>query len=180
MQELSTVQQIRALHDGSLQVGFLRPFKQEPALRCKVVLRESFVIALPEHHRLSQHAKIAIRLLAGEPFVVFPRSLAPELYDQIISLCQRARFTPRIVQEAMQLPTVVSLVAAGIGVAVIPASLQNIGRTGVSYRPIRETTPKAELAVAWRPERPSLLLQLFLRVVTEQTKDEGEGLPSTK
>jgi hypothetical protein len=105
------------------------------------------------------------------------RSLALELYDQIISLCQRARFTPRIVQEAMQLPTIVSLVAAGIGVAVIPASLQNLGRTGVSYSAIRETTPKAELAVAWRPERPSPLLQPFLDVVTEWTKDEGMGLP---
>ena len=179
LQELSTVQQVHGLRDGSLQVGFLRPFKQEPTLRCKVVLRESLVIALPEHHRLSQHAKIAMRLLVDEPFVVFPRSLAPELYDQIISLCQRARFTPRIVQEAMQLPTIVSLVAAGIGVAVIPASLQNLGRAGVSYRTIREATPKAELAVAWRPERSSPLLQPFLDVVAEQTNDEGGGLPST-
>ena len=177
LQELSTVQQIRALHDASLQVGLLRPFKPDLQLKCKVVLRESLVIALPEHHRLSQHGKIAMRLLADEPFIVFPRSLAPELYDQVISLCQRARFTPRIVQEAMQLPTVVSLVAAGIGVAVIPASLQNIGRTGVRYRTIRETTPKAELAVAWRPERLSPLAQSFLGVVTEQTKGEGKELP---
>jgi len=180
LQELSTVQQMRALRDGSLQVGFLRPFKPELQLKCKVVLREPLVIALPERHRLSRHRKLAMRLLADEPFIVFPRSLAPELYDQVISLCQRARFTPRIVQEAMQLPTVVSLVAAGIGVAVIPASLQNIGRTGVSYRAIRETTPKAELAVAWQPERLSPLTQSFLGVVLEQTKDEGKGLPSTK
>ena len=147
LQELSTVQQIHGLRDGYLHVGFLRPFKQEPTLRCKVVLRESLVIALPEHHRLSQHAKIPMRMLANEPFIVFPRSLAPELYDQIISLCQHARFSPRIVQEAMQLPTIVSLVAAGIGVAMIPASLQNLGRAGVNYRAIREATPKAELSV---------------------------------
>jgi DNA-binding transcriptional LysR family regulator len=76
------------------------------------------------------------------------------------------------------LPTIVSLVAAGIGVAMLPASLQNLGRTGVNYRAIREATPKAELAIAWRPERSSPLLQSFLNVITEWTKDEGE-LPST-
>lgn len=173
LQELSTVQQVRALRDGQLQVGFLRPFDQDPALKSKVVLREPLVVALPEHHRLSQQAKVSMRTLADEPFILSPRVLAPELYDQIISLCQHARFSPRVVQEAMQLPTIVSLVAAGIGVAVIPASLRNLGRTGVNYRAVRESTPKAELVVAWRTEKLSALLQSFLRVVSEQEKDGG-------
>jgi DNA-binding transcriptional LysR family regulator len=177
LQELSTVQQIQALRDGLLHVGFLRPFENDSTLRCKVVLREPLVIVLPEHHRLTQKVKIPMRMLANELFVLFPRSLAPELHDQIISLCQHARFSPHVVQEAMQLPTIVSLVAAGIGVSVIPASLQNLGRAGVNYRAIRESTPKAELAVAWRAENPSTLLQSFLRVVTEQGKGEERNDP---
>jgi DNA-binding transcriptional LysR family regulator len=172
LQELSTIQQVHALRDGQLQVGFLRPFGQEPTLRSKVILQEPLVIALPEHHRLSPQAKIRMRMLADEPFILFPRTLTPELYDQIISLCHHARFSPHVVQEAMQLPTIVSLVAAGIGVAVIPASLQNLGRTGVSYRAIRESTPKAELVVAWPIEKPSALLESFLRVVTTQREDD--------
>jgi DNA-binding transcriptional LysR family regulator len=136
------------------------------------------MIALPERHRLSHRAKVPMRELAHEPFILFPRSLAPELHDQIISLCQRARFSPRVVQEAMQLPTIVSLVAAGIGVAVIPASLQNLGRVGVNYCAIREPTPKAELVVAWRGDQPSALLQSFLRVVTEKGKiEDGKEHP---
>lgn len=173
LQELSTGQQLRALREGQLQVGFLRPFEQESTLKSTVVLREPLVVALPEQHQLSQQAKISMRTLANEPFILFPRLLAPELHDQIISLCQRACFSPHVVQEAMQLPTIVSLVAAGIGVAVIPASLQNLGRAGVNYRAIRESTPKAELVVAWRAEQPSALLQSFLRVVAEGKKDEG-------
>lgn len=168
LQELSTVQQVRALREERLQVGFLRPFTPEPLLRSKVILQEPLMVALPEQHRLSRQAKISMRSLVNEPFIVFPRSLAPELHDQIISLCQGARFSPRVVQEAMQLPTIISLVAAGIGIAVIPASLQNLGRAGVHYRAIRESTPKAELVVAWRAESPSTLLQSFLRVATEQ------------
>src|SRR5258705_5107424 len=92
LQELSTVQQGRALREGQLQVCFLRPFEQEPALKRTVILREPLVVALPEHHRLSQQAKISMRLLANESFILFPRLLAPELHDQIISLCRRARF----------------------------------------------------------------------------------------
>ena len=172
LQELSTVQQVQALREGRLHVGFLRPFAQETALNCRVVLREAFVVAFPEHHPLSRHAKVRMRALADEPFILFPRALAPELYDQIISLCQRAHFSPRVVQEAMQLPTVVSLVAAGLGVAVIPASLRNLGRAGVNYRPIRESTPTAELAVAWRAEPPSALLQAFLRVADDKNTVE--------
>jgi DNA-binding transcriptional LysR family regulator len=167
LEELSTVQQVRALRDGRLHVGFLRPFDHEPTLHCEVVLRESLVIAVPEHHRLSHASRVQMRALADEPFILFPRLFAPELYDQIISVCHQAGFSPRVVQEAMQLPTIVSLVAAGMGVAVIPTSLQNLGRTGVSYRAIREPTPKAELAVAWRAESPSALLQSFLRLVQE-------------
>ena len=173
LQELSTVQQTQALRNGSLQVGFLRPFEQESVLRYKVVLREPLIIALPEYHRLTQSVNIPMRRLVNEPFILFPRLLAPELYDQIITLCQHARFSPHVVQEAMQLPTIVSLVAAGIGIAVIPASLRNLGRAGVNYRAIRESTPKAELAVAWRVEKPSTVLQSFLRVVTEQGKEDG-------
>src|SRR5260221_9456259 len=81
LQELSTVQQVRALREGQLQVGFLRPFEQEPALKSTVVLREPLVVALPEHHRLSHQAKISMRLLANESFILFPRLLAPELHD---------------------------------------------------------------------------------------------------
>jgi DNA-binding transcriptional LysR family regulator len=174
LQELSTVQQIRALCDGQLQVGFLRPFAPEPLLKSKVVLQEPLLVALPEHHRLTRQTRIAMRMLANEPFIFFPRALAPELHDQIISLCQRARFSPRVVQEAMQLPTIVSLVAAGIGVAVIPASLRNLGRVGVHYSSIRESTPKAELVVAWRAEQSSALLQSFLRAIAEEgTAVEG-------
>src|SRR5262245_30953575 len=71
LQELSTVQQVRALREGQLQVGFLRPFEQEPTLKRTVVLREPLLVALPEHHWLSQQAKISMRMLANESFILF-------------------------------------------------------------------------------------------------------------
>jgi DNA-binding transcriptional LysR family regulator len=74
----------------------------------------------------------------------------------------------------MQLPTIMSLVAAGIGIAVIPALLQKLGRAGVNYRAIRESTPKAELVMAWRVEQPSALLQSFEGQLTDDERQEYE------
>lgn len=81
-------------------------------------------------------------------------------------MCQRAGFSPNIVLEA-QMHTIVNLVAAGFGAAVVPASLQNLRRRGVVYKPVQGTTPKVELAVGWRENDPSSVLQSFLAVIWE-------------
>jgi len=84
----------------------------------------------------------------------------------LIAMCQNAGFSPRIVQEA-QMHTIVSLVAAGIGVSLVPATLENLSRRGIVYRKLAGSTPKLELAVAWRHEDRSPLLAAFLNVVRE-------------
>jgi DNA-binding transcriptional LysR family regulator len=85
--------------------------------------------------------------------------MAPGLYDDIVSFCRQAGFSPRVEQEAIQMQTIVSLVSAGLGVALIPASMRNLGRTGVVHRRLREASPLTEIALAWRTgdERPTLM-----------------------
>jgi DNA-binding transcriptional LysR family regulator len=109
-----------------------------------------------------------LKALAGEPFLLFSRDLAPGLYDQLIAMCQGAGFSPRIVQEA-QMHTIVSLVAAGIGVSLVPATLENLSRRGLVYKKLAGATPKLDLAVAWRRDDRSPLLAAFLSVVREMT-----------
>ncbi len=82
-----------------------------------------------------------------EPFILFPRILAPGLYDLIISLCQQAGFSPSVSQQAIQMQTIVSLVAAEIGIAIVPTSLQNLQRTGVVYKNIEPVSPKVAIAM---------------------------------
>ncbi len=123
------------------------------------------MVALPETHLLANQFNIPLTSLGNESFILFPRKIAPGLYDLIISLCQQAGFSPHVAQEAIQMQTTVSLVAADMGIAIVPASLQNLQRTGVVYKNIQEATAKVALAMTWRKNETSPTLQRFLHTV---------------
>jgi DNA-binding transcriptional LysR family regulator len=163
LRELTTVQQLQWVAEGTIDVGFVRPPVNLPGLESEVIFQEPLVVALPESHPLCQGETVAVRSLMHEPFIQFPRVLAPGLYDPIISLCQQAGFSPNVVQEAIQMQTIVSLVAAEMGVAIVPASLQNLQRKGVVYKPLVEVTPLVAIALVWR-KFPSPALQRFVEV----------------
>jgi DNA-binding transcriptional LysR family regulator len=167
LQELTTNVQIQQLQDNRLDVGFVRPpldASMASTLSQQPILKEPFMVALAQSHPLAQQAQVAIADLASESFIIFPRSRAPGLYDQIISLCQQGSFSPQVVQEAVQMQTIVSLVAAGIGVALVPQSLHNLQRVGVVYRPLLESTPQAAIDLVWRTDERSPTLQHFLEI----------------
>ncbi|HEY9890501.1 MAG TPA: LysR family transcriptional regulator [Candidatus Sericytochromatia bacterium] len=165
LHELTTDKQLQGLRDGWIDVGFLRPPIEDDTLSLATIFQESLVVALPEIHPLSRQPQVPLKALINEFFILFPRPLGPKLYDQIVGLCQQAGFSPNVVQEAIQMQTIVSLVAAEIGIALVPASVQNLQRRGVIYKAIQEATPKAEIAVIWRSNDLSLVLHQFLSVV---------------
>ncbi len=167
LRELTTIQQVHALLNGRVNIGFIRPPVHDEALEVETILREPFLVALPENHSLASQAEIPLEALSREFFVLFPRHLGPGFYDQIVSLCQQAGFSPDVSQEAIEMQTIVSLVAAGFGVALVPASLQNLQRVGVIYRRIQGATPAAELAMIWRKNASLPVLQTFMAVVKE-------------
>src|SRR6478609_207556 len=101
--------------------------------------------------------------LAQEPFVLFPRARGPAFFDQLMALCGRAGFTPRIVQEAAQLD-IVSLVAAGFGVSIMPSSMRNFRRPGLVFRAI-VGAPQVELLIVWRHQNLSPALHNFVDLV---------------
>lgn len=165
LRELTTDQQLAALKSGRLDVGFVRPPVEESGFEELTVWREPLAIALPATHPLAANPEIPLRSLTHEPFILFPRPLAPGLYDHIISLCQQAEFSPNVVQEAVQMQTIISLVVAEIGVAIVPASLENLQRTGVVYRPLVEPTPQAAIALIWQKQGRSPTCDRFLEIV---------------
>lgn len=165
LHELTTDKQLQGLRDGWIDVGFLRPPIEDDTLSLATIFQESLVVALPEIHPLSRQPQVPLKALINEFFILFPRPLGPKLYDQIVGLCQQAGFSPNVVQEAIQMQTIVSLVAAEIGIALVPASVQNLQRRGVIYKAIQEATPKAEIAVIWLSNDLSSVLHQFLSVV---------------
>ena len=98
-----------------------------------------------------------------------PPNLARGLSDVVLGLCTRG-FAPRVAQEAVQMQTVVSLVSSGLGVAIVPASLLKLKRSGVVYRALRDAHPRIELRLAWRRDARSLPLQRFVELARQKTK----------
>jgi len=151
LREMLSPDQAAALAAGELDFGLLLPPVAGGELEHIVVQRERFVAALPVRHALARRrGRISMRELAGEAFVMAPRAIAPGLHDIIATLAARAGFAPRVAQEAIQMQTVVSLVSSGLGVAVVPASVANLGRRGVAYREIADPHPRLDLWLAWR------------------------------
>jgi DNA-binding transcriptional LysR family regulator len=152
LREMLSPEQSLALAAGELDFGLLLPpVREADAFEHLVVQRERFVAALPARHPLAAaRGPLAMSELAGESFVMVPREIAPGLYDIVVGLAARAGFSLTVTQEAIQMQTVVSLVSSGLGVAVVPGSLANLGRRGVVYRNLADRHPLLELRLAWR------------------------------
>jgi DNA-binding transcriptional LysR family regulator len=152
LREMLSPDQATALHAGELDFGLLLPPVSGAArLEHVVVQRERFVVALPAKHRRARgEGGLRLRELAGEPFVMIPRQIAPRLYDIVAQLAIEAGMSLNVAQEAIQMQTVVSLVSSGLGAAVVPGSVANLGRRGVVYRSLADRHPRLDLWLAWR------------------------------
>lgn len=164
LRELTTSQQEQALRDSLIDVGFAHPPLEDDTLSYKCIHKQTLVVALPSTHSLAQQEQISVRSLLNEPLIVFPRYLAPGLYDRIMSLFEQENCQPNITQLAIQMQTIIALVSARMGVAITPSSLQNLQRPGVAYRPIVEQVPVIETAVIWQPESLTPILENFLQL----------------
>ncbi len=154
LRELSSAAQAAALADGSIDVGFLREAVTHGTdLICERILREEFMTVLPPGHPLAERREVPLTELAGEPFVHFPRAVAPTLFDQIAAACRRAGFRPRVVQEAQEWLTILGLVEAGLGVSLVPASFRRLRWGDVQYRPLGTPREFTEVFVC-RPTAP--------------------------
>ncbi|HYN27532.1 MAG TPA: LysR substrate-binding domain-containing protein [Burkholderiales bacterium] len=182
LRESTTDAQIRDLLGGRIDVGFVLPPIDEPALQSVCIVREPLVAALPDRHPLARRpGKLTLAKLKEAPFILFPRPMAPGLYDDVVSFCRAAGFSPRVEQEAIQMQTIVSLVSAELGVALIPASLTNLRRTGVTYKALREASPLTEIHLAWRrgDELPTLRVFVDLALHAADSRTRAKSKRST-
>ena len=172
LREASTQQQVEWLEKGEVDIAVLRaPGRSTPGLRFERLSGEDIVVALPSDHRCAGQARVDLLELAGDDFVASPRALGQGFHDQLASLCLHAGFVPRVAQQARRLQTVLGLVTAGFGVALLPASLGACMPAGVVMLPLASGAPaplrQLDLYMAWDPRRTSpvrerLLAQLRL------------------
>lgn len=173
--EMLTPAMERGLLEHTLDAAILRPPVSSPEIDFRIINREPLVVALPAHSPLASDRPLSMVELTEQRFVTYP----PEsvMYRMTADLCREAGFQHRVSQMAQETSTILSFVAAGGGVALMPASVRSVQLRGVRYREL-EDSPHAELAVAWRREDRSVLLSNFIQLVTELADEpESEDQP---
>lgn len=148
LQEEVTSTLLQFLREGQLQLAFVRAATDEiEGLRHTSLPDEELWVAMPARHRLAGEACVNLAELSADRFIVYPRANGRMLYDAIIAACGQAGFSPLIVQEAPQMASTVNLVAAGVGSALVPASMRRIKAPGVAYAQLSGPAPLASLAL---------------------------------
>jgi DNA-binding transcriptional LysR family regulator len=136
LRELSTHAQIRALLDGTLDLAFMRDADPTEGIQAVTLFSEPYIAVLPEAHALARRRSLRVADLRSEPFIFFARRMGPLAFDRTMACCERSGFRPNIVQDAPQWPTLVRLVAAGLGVSLAPACVANVTIPGAVYRDV--------------------------------------------
>lgn len=173
LSELPTTPQRDALRAGGLDVGFLREPEADSALQMETVMMERFIAVLPATHQLAaSRTAVAVKALAGEPFIMFRRDIGPLLHGRILGLCGQAGFAPRIVQEALEWQTVVSLVKAGMGVSIAPECVSSLRLKGVTFKPLAPSKVRTSVVMCWHKDNRRVALQRFIEVVRRVAREE--------
>jgi DNA-binding transcriptional LysR family regulator len=170
LRDMSTPDQIDALVRREIDVGFIRHRGTEPRLQMRPVLEERLVAALGPHARWS--ARDGLRSVAAEPFIIISRDRSASFYDHALSVCTAAGFAPRIVQEASELFTIVSLVRAGLGVALVPRSAALMRLPGVRFHELDIPEAAWNIALAWHRDSDSVpLVRRFIEAVPSSSRE---------
>lgn len=164
LREMTPDDLVHALHDASIDLAMMfRPFDDD-SLHTQLLHRERFVLAVPDSHPLSRRRRVAVAALRDEAFVLPARHGRPGLHGRIMEVCGKAGFTPRPVQDDVwMIQTIVGLVAAGAGIALVPESTRALPRAGVHYLDVTPAGETIELVAAWRPGNAAPATLAFLR-----------------
>jgi DNA-binding transcriptional LysR family regulator len=168
LKEMNPDQIVRGLHKQQLDVGLIYLPLDTTRLKVRTILREPLLVVLPTVHAQALQPTIVLRSLADEPFIAPPRySAVAGLSSHMMDACRQAGFTPHVVQEAWLMQTIIGLVGANMGIALVPASVQNLHHVGVTYKPLQDVSTDVAMGVVWLYDEALPPLQRFLEVADE-------------
>ena len=163
---LPTREQLAALVARKLDLAFVRS-PIPPELAALNVMTDRLMLVLRAEHPLAALATVPVAALAREPFVMFERDAGTGIWDQIVAICADQGFSPTVSQEAREAPTLIGLVAAGLGVTILPDSLRRIQVEGVVYRPLDTPQAASTVLLAHRRDERGGAVRAFIRLVAE-------------
>jgi DNA-binding transcriptional LysR family regulator len=164
LKDIDPAHQPRALVDGEIDVGFTRglPPELRQSLSSEVLFSEPILAVLPKGHTLADQSAIHVAQLARERFVFYSRERAPDLFDTMIALCKRARFSPKVLDSPNIWQSVLTMVEAGEGVALVPACVQQLRSSGVTFHRLHDRGWEVDVVFAWLRNGPDAIRDGFL------------------
>lgn len=171
MHEMSPAQQWQALTEGRIDVGFTRRLEPEfrSELRSLVLRHDPMMAILPRHHRAAP-GPVDLRDLSSEPFVLSSRETSPAVFDKVIELCSEAGFSPHIASISSVWSSVVLMVQAGVGIAILPSNEQQFRTRNLAFCPLKAKNAWVEFVIAWSPRRDTTIGRGFREMVLAKQK----------
>ena len=162
--QMDTRVSLGALRDGRVDVAIVRSAPEVQGIAVRDLVAEPMIAALPDGHPLAGREPIDVADLREEDFVLWPRSVSESFHDQVIGVCQRAGYSPRVVMEGTDIETQLGLVSAGIGVSLQPAGFAALRRVGVTFARLAPPVPTSMLQLAWLEREPSAAARAFIEL----------------
>lgn len=177
IQEMMSTEQIAALKEGRIDLGLGRVRFNDPAIERVILREERLVLALPVAHREAGSADpVSLGMLAGETLILYPSVPRPSFADEILSLLNDRGIQPRAVQEVRELQTAMGLVAAGIGVCIVPASAQRLRSSDVAFRPIDDPRAVSPIIMSYRRNDRTGRIERIHQIILEMYAERPDWL----
>lgn len=168
LSELITIEQAVALKEGRIDIGFGRLWFDDDGLTRRILREEKLAIAVPHGHHLGHRKRrLMLRHVVDLPLILYPNAPRPSYADQVLSFYRKSGLEPKVAIEVRELQTALGLVAAGVGISVVPSSVRRLGRDDVDYLPLEEPDIASPIIVSYRPNDGSELLARMLRLIDE-------------
>lgn len=168
LQQLSTNEQTQALLNNKIQIGLLSPPVNNPDIILETIHREPLIIALPSNHPLAlDTSPVSVKDLENNPFIITSRDKGTGFYDLIINIFREVDLKPNIIQEVNELHTAISLVSTGLGITIVPLSLEQHKKKNVIYKPLKDIDINLSTCIAWNNSKKNSLIENFLEVVKD-------------
>jgi DNA-binding transcriptional LysR family regulator len=178
LHEMTTLEQMAALKDGRIDVGFGRLRFDDPAITRIVMREEPIIVALPQGHKAAgRSALLALRELANEPLIIYPSAPRPSYADQVLSFYRDNGFEPQVAFEVRELQTALGLVAAAAGICLVPQSVRKLGRGDIVFIDLNEPRLTSPIIMSFRTSDTSVPLSSLRLLVSEFDNWKGPVTP---
>jgi len=168
LSEMTTLEQVAALRDGRIDVGFGRLRFDDQDIKRVTIRKEKIAVAVPSgSHLVNRVGPLKLRHIVGEPLIIYPKSPRPSYADQVLSFFRDNGLEPKAAFEVRELQTALGLVAADVGICLVPSSVRNLGRADVTYLDLDEPKIISPIIMSHRKNDRSPLLAQLVKLVRE-------------